>query len=202
MVLVRIDTIERRDGRLFAAESFNAHEMLHREQRERVDSSAVERRSSFTLEASKPRPAEASNGVERMTSFTLEAKPSKPSTAEPSRAVERRTSFTLEAKPPTATDAPSRSQGSVRSLMIETPAAKISFFEAGEPSELPALLLLPGLFCSAQRLLTALLPLAQQTRLVAVDWRGHGKSSAKQASLKDLAHDVMAVIRSRLQGSP
>ncbi len=83
------------------------------------------------------------------------------------------------------------------------PRRSSSSWEGGyPPSRAPReMLVLPGLFCSAHRLLTALLPLARQTKLVAVEWRGHGKSVASQASLKDLAHDVMAVVRSRLKGS-
>jgi pimeloyl-ACP methyl ester carboxylesterase len=87
-------------------------------------------------------------------------------------------------------------------MILERPSAHISFFEAGQDSDLPAMVLLPGLCCSAQRLLTALLPLAAKSKIVAVEWRGHGKSSSpKDCSIKDLADDVMAVIRSRLRGS-
>jgi len=126
--------------------------------------------------------------------------------------------------------ATSKSASKINNVIVATPSARISCFEAGVDSDLPALVLLPGLCCSAQQLLTAVLPLAEKTKLVAVDWRGHGKSSAprdssskdlakmwtslsrpnpflgkssapRDCSIKDLAQDVMAVIRQRLQGS-
>lgn len=96
----------------------------------------------------------------------------------------------------------STSVATISSKVVETSTAQISIFEAGTASDLPALVLLPGLFCSAHRLLTSLLPLAEHTSLVAVEWRGHGKSVApKGFQIKDLAMDVMDVIRSRLRGS-
>jgi pimeloyl-ACP methyl ester carboxylesterase len=99
-------------------------------------------------------------------------------------------------------EAASKSASKINNVIVATPSARISCFEAGVDSDLPALVLLPGLCCSAQQLLTAVLPLAEKTKLVAVDWRGHGKSSApRDCSIKDLAQDVMAVIRQRLQGS-
>jgi len=62
--------------------------------------------------------------------------------------------------------------------------------------------LLPGWVCSAHRLLQAFQPLAEKTKLIAVEWRGHGSSDAsKNCAIKDLASDVMSVIRTRLQGS-
>merc|ERR1719313_2202744 len=91
---------------------------------------------------------------------------------------------------------------SLRSFMAETPTGPLSFFEAGESSDLPALVVLPGFLCSAQCFLKSLLPLAAQTKLLAVDWRGHGKSApSKDCSIDDLATDVMSLIRSRLSGS-
>jgi pimeloyl-ACP methyl ester carboxylesterase len=90
----------------------------------------------------------------------------------------------------------------INEQVIQTQTGQISFFEAGRDSNLPALVLLPGLFCSAQRLITAMMPLSEHTRLVAVDWRGHGKSAAsRNCCVKDLASEVMAIIRARLQGS-
>jgi pimeloyl-ACP methyl ester carboxylesterase len=86
-------------------------------------------------------------------------------------------------------------------MIAKTLTGQISFFEAGADQSLPVLLLLPGLFCSARRLLEALLPLANKTRLVAVEWRGHGLSAAPEGFLiQDLAGDVMAIIRSQLAG--
>lgn len=94
------------------------------------------------------------------------------------------------------------SKRSMKSVIAETPSGKISFFEAGDESDLPVLVLLPGLFCSAQRLMKAMMPLAEKTKLLAVEWRGHGKSNAsKDFQVRDLADDVMAVIRARFQGA-
>jgi pimeloyl-ACP methyl ester carboxylesterase len=90
----------------------------------------------------------------------------------------------------------------ITSSILKTKAGQISFFETGTSSELPALVVLPGYLCSAHRLLTALLPLALQTRLIAVEWRGHGNSFAAHGfSLGDLAEDVLAVINLRLKDS-
>jgi pimeloyl-ACP methyl ester carboxylesterase len=103
------------------------------------------------------------------------------------------------AAPPKAAE---NHHSAVSSMVIETPTAQVSFFEAGKDSSLPALVLLPGLFCSAQRFLTAMLPLSEHTKVVAVEWRGHGVSTASAGcQVKDLASDVIAVIRTRLQGS-
>lgn len=90
----------------------------------------------------------------------------------------------------------------IRSCMAETPTGPLSFFEAGESSDLPALVVLPGFLCSAQCFLKSLLPLAAQTKLLAVEWRGHGKSApSKDCSIDDLATDVMSLIRTQLSGS-
>lgn len=90
----------------------------------------------------------------------------------------------------------------ISSSVVDTLSAQISVFEAGAARGLPALVLLPGLFCSAHSLLKSLMPLAAKTKLVAVEWRGHGKSVASNSFLvRDLAADVMAVIRFRLKGA-
>jgi len=86
--------------------------------------------------------------------------------------------------------------------MFGTPSSKLSIFEAGSAGNPPTLVILPGFLCSAQQLLKPLLPLAESTRLVAVEWRGCGKSEvSRSCKIKDLASDVMSVIRSQIEGS-
>jgi pimeloyl-ACP methyl ester carboxylesterase len=92
--------------------------------------------------------------------------------------------------------------GMLSSHVLETDTGVVSFFQQGKTSNLPALVLLPGLTCSARDLLESFSPLARMTRLVAIDWRGHGGSTASEesTSIQDLAEDAMEVIRSRLDG--
>jgi pimeloyl-ACP methyl ester carboxylesterase len=90
----------------------------------------------------------------------------------------------------------------IRRCVIRTVSGNVSVFEAGSAGDLPAIVLLPGWVCSAHRLLQAFQPLAEKTKLIAVEWRGHGSSDAsKNCVIKDLASDAMSVIRTRLQGS-
>lgn len=91
----------------------------------------------------------------------------------------------------------------ISAAIFNSQSADVSFFEAGQIANLPAIILLPGLTCSAYRLLESLLPLAEQTKLIAVDSPGHGKSVSKQSVVRVKSHasDVMQFIRTRLSGS-
>lgn len=94
--------------------------------------------------------------------------------------------------------------GIVHFFLEPEPQVRLSCFEAGETSDgsgLPALVLLPALTGSARHFLEALLPLAAETKLLAIDWRGHGKSSAEHGfRLARLAADVLMAVRERLGG--
>jgi pimeloyl-ACP methyl ester carboxylesterase len=90
--------------------------------------------------------------------------------------------------------------GRISSHVLATEAGTVSFYEHGKATNLPALVLLPGLTCSAKSLLEDLSALARTTQVIAVEWRGHGKSTPGRGQIRHFAADAMAVIRKRLRG--